>query len=112
MKIKTTDSVDSIEKAKNSIKVIAILKSKSGKRDELFNILLELIKPSREEPGNIMYIIHLSLDNLNEIMFDELWIDEEALYKHFQQPHMKEIQKRIQPLLETPTELKIYSYLS
>jgi len=105
------DWTNSETKTKNCIKVIAIMESQKGKRDELLNIVRELVKPSREEPGNISYILHLSMDNLNEIMFDEIWKDTQALENHFQQSHMKDIQKRIYHLLERPMELRIYSEL-
>lgn len=42
-------------------------------------------------------------------MFDEIWVDKEAIDNHFKQSHMKKITARIQHLLAKPLELKAYS---
>ena len=39
------------------------------------NILLALVKPSLEEDGN-------TADNPDEILFDELWTDKQAIDGH------------------------------
>jgi quinol monooxygenase YgiN len=41
-------------------------------------------------------------------MFDEIWEDQNAIEEHFKQPHMKNLEERINPMLEKPLELRTY----
>jgi quinol monooxygenase YgiN len=72
-------------------------------------ILLTLVKPTLDEDGNISYVPHFSFDNPDEILFDELWSDKEAIENHLRQPYMKDLLPRIQHLLAKPLVLKTYS---
>jgi quinol monooxygenase YgiN len=46
--------------------------AKNGLGDQLQNILVNIIEPTREEEGNIAYVLHRSMDNPDELMFDEI----------------------------------------
>jgi quinol monooxygenase YgiN len=41
-------------------------------------------------------------------MFDEIWEDQKDLDRHFKQPHMHNLEEKLNPLLEKPLELRIY----
>lgn len=92
----------------SAIRLLAFLEAKEGKESELERILLDLIPPTLNEPGNIAYVPHKSTENPRVFMFDELWIDEKALEEHFKQPHMINLIEKLNPLLERPLELKRY----
>ena len=81
-----------IKKFKNrtnsAIRLLAFLEAKKGKESELERILLDLIPPTLNEPGNIAYVPHKSIEDPRIFMFDELWIDEKAIEEHFKQYHM------------------------
>lgn len=97
---------------KNSIRLLAFLEAKKGKGDELWKILQELIEPTLAEPGNIAYVPHRSVDNPDSFMFDEIWRDQNDIDLHFKQPHMHNLEEKLNPLLEKPLEIRMYSELN
>ena len=84
-----TTNIKKFENRTNSaIRLLAFLEAKKGKESELERILLDLIPPTLNEPGNIAYVPHKSIEDPRIFMFDELWIDEKAIEEHFKQYHM------------------------
>ena len=106
--METTNIKKFENRTKSAIRLLAFLEAKEGKESELERILLDLITPTLNEPGNIAYVPHKSTENPRVFMFDELWIDEKALEEHFKQPHMINLIEKLNPLLERPLELKRY----
>lgn len=106
------DTID-IEKfkrrGKNSVRLIAIHLAKNGLGDELLNILVKVIEPTRKEEGNIAYVLHRSMDNPDELMFDEIWVDKESLYVHLKQSYIISAVERMTSILAKPVELRRYS---
>jgi quinol monooxygenase YgiN len=106
------DSTD-IEKfnrrGKNSVRLIAIHLAKPGLGDKLLKILVSVIEPTRKEEGNIAYVLHRSMDNPDELMFDEIWDDNESLEAHLKQPYIKSAVEQMTPILAKPVELRRYS---
>jgi quinol monooxygenase YgiN len=49
---------------------------------ELLEILSKLVGPTLEEEGNISYVPHVSIENPNEILSDEIWMDNTSLDEH------------------------------
>jgi quinol monooxygenase YgiN len=49
---------------------------------ELLEILSKLVEPTLEEEGNISYVPHVSIENPNEILSDEIWMDNTSLDEH------------------------------
>jgi quinol monooxygenase YgiN len=98
------------ETNKNSrIHVLAFLEAKEGKRQELINILIPIVEPSRKEEGNISYILNSSIENPNKILFDEVWSSKNTFDKHYQNPKSCETRDKIKDLVIKPMEIKIYA---
>ena len=106
--METTNIEKFQNRKKTAIRLLAFLEAKKGKELELETILISLIRPTLDEPGNIAYVPHRSLENPLFFMFDELWVDEKAIEEHFMQPHMHNLREKLKPLLEKPLELKRY----
>lgn len=104
----TTDLTKFQNRTDASIRVLAILEAKSGKGRELMDILLELVKPTRDEEGNIAYVPHRAIDNPDKILFDEVWDSRASLDNHFKMPHMKDLFSRIGDILAKPLDIQIY----
>jgi quinol monooxygenase YgiN len=68
-----------------------------------------LVKPTLAEDGSIAYVPLFSIDNPDEILFDELWSDKEAIDNHLKQPYRKDLLPKIQHLLAKPLVLRVYS---
>jgi len=106
--METTNIKKFENRTKNAIRLLAFLEAKKWKESELEKILLDSIPPTLQEPGNIAYVLHKSVENPQVFMFDELWVDEIAIEEHFKQPHMLNLIEKLNPLLERPLELKRY----
>jgi quinol monooxygenase YgiN len=107
--LETTD----IEKfKKRSDKFVRVL-AKNGLTSQLENILLNLISPTRKEEGNIAYVLHHSIDNPNELMFDEIWVDNESLVEHLKQQYvMSALAQAASLVAPPPVEIRKYSEIS
>jgi quinol monooxygenase YgiN len=102
-----------IETNKESpIRVLAFLEAKEGMRQELINVLIPIVEPSRREEGNISYILNSSIENPNEILFDEVWSSKNTFDKHYQHPQSYKNRDKIKDLIVKPMEIKIYSEVS
>jgi quinol monooxygenase YgiN len=106
--METTNIKKFENRTKSAIRLLAFLEAKNGKESELERILLDLIPPTLNEPGNIAYVPHKSVENPRVFMFDELWVNEKAIEEHFKQPHMTNLIDKLNPLLARPLELKRY----
>lgn len=107
--METTDIRKFQGRTSDAVRVLAFLKAKPGKREELESILKSLIAPTRSEPGNIAYVMHRSTKNPDELMFDEIWIDMKSLEDHLKMPHMQSALPKIKDLLDVPLRIEMYS---
>ena len=94
------------------VRVLAFLEAKEGKRQELLNILVPIVEPSRKEEGNISYILNSSTENPNEIMFDEVWSSKDTFVKHYESPQSYKNRERVVGLLVRPMEVKLYTEIT
>lgn len=90
------------------IRVLAFLEAIEGKRQELLNILIPIVEPSRKEEGNISYILNSSIDNSNKILFDEVWSNKETFNKHYNSPQSEENRNKIKNLIVKPMEIQLF----
>jgi quinol monooxygenase YgiN len=94
---------------KKSIVVIARVKAKSGKKEELKKELLKLIEPSRKDDGCINYDLHNSEDEPGQFMFHETWRDKEALTKHLATPHLRKFIEISDNLIEGQINISLWN---
>ena len=107
--IEMTDSAKFKNRTEKSIRQLAFVEAKKDHGQELMNILFNtIVEPTRREEGNIAFVPHFSIDNPDEILFDEIWIDKNSIDNHFKQPHMKDLFPKIEHLLAKPVVLKAY----
>ena len=73
--------------------VIARIKIKDGKEDEALAALKKMAEGvEANEPGTLAYVIHRSIDDPSEIVFFELYKDDDAAKAHSQGDSMKAFQ--------------------
>jgi len=77
----------------SNIGVVAKFVAKPGKEQELLSELRSMVTPTRQEPGCIKYVLHTA-PNAGEFWFVEEWTSKEALEKHTQTPHYRELKQR------------------
>jgi quinol monooxygenase YgiN len=79
--------------------VIATIKAKPGRSDELKRELLQLIAPTRQEDGCINYDLHQDSEDPSTFVFYENWTSLAALEKHLQSPHILSYLEKEEQLL-------------
>ncbi len=94
------------------VRVLAFLEAKEGKRQELLDILIPIIEPSRKEEGNIAYSLNYSIDNPYEMVFDEVWSNKVSFDKHYKSPYSQENRSKIKDLLVSPMIIKLFKEIS
>jgi len=82
--------------------IIATIKAKAGKAEQMQQDLTGLIAPTRTESGCITF--DLLLDNQDPSMFVlyENWENQAALDAHFQQPYVQKVFKSYEETLAEP----------
>jgi|SRR5579862_3032187 len=88
--------------------VLAQFEAKSGKEQELEEILTSLIAPTLKEEGCVNYDFHKCSDNPVQFMFYENWLNHETFKKHINSPHIKQSQTKIDELLAKPYEVTFW----
>src|SRR4051794_24340106 len=91
--------------------VVAVLKAKPGKEEEVRQALLGLVNPTRAEAGCLQYDLHVSTEQAGEFVFVEKWTDKAALDRHMRTPHFKSVADRSDELLSQPPDIRTYSRL-
>ncbi|KUP04049.1 monooxygenase [Bacillus coahuilensis m2-6] len=89
------------------IVITAVLKSKPGREQELFQALKEVIEPSREEAGCLQYDLHQSSEDQRVFVFYERWKDEEAVQDHVASEHYQAYRERGEELVESREVYKL-----
>jgi quinol monooxygenase YgiN len=84
------------------VTVIATLKAKSGREDELRAALISLVEPTRSEDGNVNYDLYESPEQPGLFYFYENWRSLDALGKHAQSPAMQAAMAKTGELLDGP----------
>jgi quinol monooxygenase YgiN len=92
--------------------IVAFLRAKPGKRDELREVLEGFVAPTREEEGCVDYHLHASDDDPDLFMFYENWRSRKDLDDHLGKPHLTPLRERGEELLATPVEIRSYTMLS
>jgi quinol monooxygenase YgiN len=87
------------------VKLIARLRAQSGQADVVASALLDLVGPSRQEPGCIMYDVCRSQADPNELLVLEEWESQAVLDEHMATPHFKAFAERIGGALAGEPEL-------
>lgn len=93
------------------VTVVATHTAKSGSEEALQAALLELIPPTRQEPGFVQYDLHRDLDNPRMFLFFEIWESRELLGQHAQSDHLNRFRQRAANLVER-SELHILEQIS
>ena len=94
----------------SKIIVLASFHPKKDKVNEVKEIILSMIKPTRSEEGNELYNFYEEKSNDYKIIsfhLFEIYKDSAALDFHRDTAHYKSYRSRIEDLLEKPREVKI-----
>ncbi len=84
----------------NEIRVVATMVAKEEYKDDVYDALKAVIIPSRRETGNIKYELHQDMQHDGTYVFFEIWKSQDALDKHNETPHFKELINKIDGKLD------------
>lgn len=87
--------------SQNTVHVLATFLAEMEKEDDMERALLEMVEPTRREPGCIRYDLLRCLkgENYTEFVFVEEWESEEALAAHAQTPHYQALRGQVKNLI-------------
>ena len=93
------------------IKVVAKNFIKLDKKNEVLEIIKELVEKTREEKGCIKYELFQDAESEGAITFIEEWESREALGEQMASEHFKRIVPQIKDYTEKDGEISIYTKL-
>ena len=97
--MKTTNFEKFETRTIKSFRLIAIHTAKKGCSEQLEKLLLGVVELTLKEVGNIAYVLHRSIDNPDELMFDEIWKDEQSLQSHLKQSYIGAVLEKMKSIL-------------
>ena len=100
------------ESNRDLVTVIATLKAKAGKEDDLRAGLTALIEPTRTEDGNVSYNLYESRDEPGLFYFYENWESTELLDKHLQSPALQQAIASATDLLDGPLTINKFKLIA
>jgi len=80
--------------------VIASMRAKPGKEQELREALEALIEPTQQEAGYVNYDLHQSISDPAVFYFYENWESGGHLDAHLDTPHLQQFAGRLHELLD------------
>lgn len=80
--------------------VVATMRAKPGREQEVRELLESLIAPTRAEDDNVTYALHQGAQDQAVFVFYENWTSQAALDAHLGAPHLQAALPRIPELLD------------
>lgn len=71
------------------IYLTAVIKAKEEHRNEVLEVLQNMVKETVKEEANELYTLHQGIEDKNQFIFYEIWKSEEGLTQHNQQPYIQ-----------------------
>lgn len=95
-----------------TVRVLALFKSKPEMVEALKTFLTQLIEPTRNEPGCLRYELHQNNSDPTDFAFFEEWVSDAALDAHLVSPHVRAALPRVGEYLSASPDIRRYSKLA
>lgn len=82
------------------IYLTAIIKAKEEYRNDVLEVLQNMVKETLKEEANELYVLHQGIEDKNQFVFYEIWKSKEGLDMHNQQLYIKEFGAIIEEKLQ------------
>ncbi len=92
--------------------VVATFFAKPEKREELRDLLIALVSPTRAEGGCVDYNLHVDEQDPNVFMFYENWRTAGDLEEHLLMPYLTHLRDNVDTLIARPIQVVRYKKLS
>lgn len=97
--------------AGETLRVVARVKARTDKVEEVRDALTSLVAPTRSEPGCIVYELLQNTDDPTDFTFVEEWESEEALASHAGSDHIKTTRKKLDGIVEGAIDIRTYNLI-
>jgi len=94
--------------ASGTVRVLARFRARSGKSQELRDVLLTLVEPTCKETGCIRYELWQNEADDHELTFVEEWTSEAALASHLETAHIRKAREGFTSLIDGEVDLGRY----
>lgn len=92
--------------------VVAIFHARADKQEELGQLLLSLVEPTREEAGSMWYHICQSERDADEWVAIEHWRDRGAFDFHMSTPYIRAFLARVPMLCDRDPDIRFHAFRS
>ena len=75
----------------DSLRVVARITARPGRKDEVRELLRALVGPTRREPGCVSYELLHNQEDPSDFTFIEEWTSAAALDAHLNSPHIQSL---------------------
>lgn len=93
---------------KQELIVIARIRAKAGREDDVLSEIVALIAPTRSEAGCIKYDLHRAQDDPALFCLYEVWRSRQDLDEHLATPYLQSFLGRVTELLAEPVDLTFW----
>jgi quinol monooxygenase YgiN len=93
---------------KETLRVVALIRARSGEETKLEGVLSALIEPTRREPGCLFYELYRRTGDPTDFVFVEEWESDAALDAHMETPHVRAALAKVPELLAQPPDIRRY----
>ncbi|WBV60050.1 putative quinol monooxygenase [Chryseobacterium camelliae] len=87
------------------IYLTAVIKAKEEHRNEVLEVLQNMVKETVKEEANELYTLHQGIEDKNQFIFYEIWKSEEGLAQHNQQPYIQAFGTLVDEKLQEKTQI-------
>jgi quinol monooxygenase YgiN len=98
--------------AEDTLRVIARVKARPGKVNELLSVLNSLVEPTRKEPGCLSYKLLQNNEDPTDFTLIEEWQSNTALESHFATKHFKDALIKLPNLVAAEPDIRRYHLVS
>jgi len=95
----------------NGLRVVARIKAKQDKIEEVKRLLSGLIEPTRKESGCVSYELLQNCQDPTDFTFIEEWTSDAALSEHFETKHFKNAQPHLPELTAEESDIRTYTVI-
>jgi quinol monooxygenase YgiN len=92
----------------SEVVVVGSFKAEPGKEAEALQAFKDLVAPTHEEDGCVLYALHQGADDPSQLAFIERWASREALDAHLKSPHVSAILERAPELFGDSGTITVY----
>ncbi len=92
----------------STIRVVTHICVKTGREDQMLQILLGAREDIRNQPGCIQYDFFRNERNPSDFVCLEEWRNDTAIDGHRDAPQTAELHREMEPLLDVPMDIRRY----